>query len=87
MLSVQEDRTMPLPFPGMNPFLEHPNVWSTFHTRMLAAMADRLSARVRPDYLVRMEAHLWIHERADDHEDGEIEQKADRPERRFRFQA
>jgi Protein of unknown function (DUF4058) len=46
------------PFPGMNPFLEHPDVWSTFHTGMLAAMADRLSAQVRPDYLVHMEAHI-----------------------------
>jgi len=49
---------MPSPFPGMNPFLEHPDVWSTFHTGILAAMADRLSAQVRPDYLVHMEAHL-----------------------------
>jgi hypothetical protein len=60
---------MPSPFPGMNPFLEHPDVWSTFHTGMLAAMAERLSAQVRPDYLVHMEAHLWIHERVDDYED------------------
>jgi Protein of unknown function (DUF4058) len=52
MLSLQEDRTMPSPFPGMNPFLENPDVWSTFHIQMLAAMADRLSAQVRPDYLV-----------------------------------
>jgi hypothetical protein len=49
---------MPSPFPGMNPFLEHPDVWSTFHTQMMAAMAARLSAQVRPDYLVHMEAHL-----------------------------
>ncbi|MGA7500359.1 MAG: DUF4058 family protein [Isosphaeraceae bacterium] len=66
---------MPSPFPGMNPFLEHPDVWSTFHTGMLAAMADRLSAQVRPDYLVHMEAHLWIHERADDHEDGGLSRR------------
>jgi len=46
------------PFPGMNPFLEHPDVWSTFHTGMLAAMAARLSAQIRPDYLVHMEAHI-----------------------------
>ena len=45
---------MPSPFPGMNPFLENLDVWSTFHIRMLAAMADRLSAQVRPDYLVHM---------------------------------
>jgi Protein of unknown function (DUF4058) len=66
---------MPSPFPGMNPFLEHPDVWSTFHTGMLAAMADRLSAQIRPDYLVHMEAHLWIHERADDHEDGGLSRR------------
>ena len=49
---------MPSPFPGMNPFLENLDVWSTFHIQMLAAMADRLSAQVRPDYLVHMEAHI-----------------------------
>ncbi|MGA9924765.1 MAG: DUF4058 family protein [Isosphaeraceae bacterium] len=49
---------MPSPLPGMNPFLENPDVWSTFHIQMLAAMADRLSAQVRPDYLVHMEAHI-----------------------------
>jgi len=49
---------MPSPFPGMNPFLENPDVWSTFQIQMLAAMADRLSAQVRPNYLVHMEAHL-----------------------------
>ena len=60
---------MPSPFPEMNPFLENPDVWSTFHTRMLSEMADRLSEQVRPDYLVHMEAHLWIHERIEDEED------------------
>jgi Protein of unknown function (DUF4058) len=45
---------MPSPFPGMNPFLAHPDVWSTFHIQMMATMADRLSAQVRPDYLVHI---------------------------------
>jgi Protein of unknown function (DUF4058) len=40
----------------MNPFLENPDVWSTFHIQLLAAMADLLSAQVRPDYLVHIEA-------------------------------
>ena len=65
---------MPSPFPGMNPFLENPDVWSTFYTRMLSELADRLSAQVRPDYLVHMEAHLWIHER--------IEEEGDRASRK-----
>jgi len=76
---------MPSPFPGMNPFLEHLDVWSTFHAQMLAAMADRLSAQVRPDYLVHMEAHLWIHERVDDYEDrGERQRYLEIRDRRSR---
>ena len=54
---------MPSPFPGMNPYLESPDVWSTFHTQAMTAMAERLAIQVRPDYVVHMEAHLWIHER------------------------
>ncbi len=42
---------MPSPFPGMNPFLEHPDDWHTFHLQMIAAMSDRLSAQVRPTIL------------------------------------
>ncbi len=56
---------MPSPFPGMNPFLEHPDVWATVHGRMLGGMLDRLSAQVPPGYLVHMDAHLWIHEHVD----------------------
>jgi len=58
MLSLQEDRTLPSPFPGMNPFMEHSDVWSTFHLQMIGAMAQRLSAQVRPNYLVHAEAHV-----------------------------
>ncbi len=57
---------MPSPFPGMNPYLESPDVWSTFHTQAMTAMAERLAIQVRPDYVVHMEAHIWIHERVDD---------------------
>lgn len=53
---------MPSPFPGMNPYLEQPDVWVTFHAQSIAAMAEKLAAQVRPDYLVHIEAHLWIHE-------------------------
>jgi len=57
---------MPSPFPGMNPYLESPDVWSTFHTQAMTAMAERLAIQVRPDYVVHMGAHIWIHERVDD---------------------
>src|SRR5947208_451323 len=60
---------MPSPFPGMNPYLEHPDVWSSVHAQSMSVMAERLAAQVRPDYLVHIEAHLWIHELFEDPDD------------------
>jgi hypothetical protein len=57
----------------MNPFLEQAGIWSTFHTQAMAAMSECLAPQVRPDYLVHVEAHLWIHERSAD-ENGGTEQ-------------
>jgi hypothetical protein len=34
---------MPSPFPGMNPYLEHPERWSTVHNRLIVALADVLA--------------------------------------------
>jgi Protein of unknown function (DUF4058) len=34
---------MPSPLPGMNPFLESPELWSEFYSRMIVAIADALS--------------------------------------------
>ena len=33
---------MPSPFPGMNPYLEHPDTWEDFHTRFITHAADTL---------------------------------------------
>lgn len=53
---------MPSPFPGMNPFLEHPGEWQDFHDRFVIALGDALVALVRPDYIVKVEQMLFIHE-------------------------
>lgn len=37
--------TMPSPFPGMNPYLENPELWSEVHSRLIVAIADDLSDR------------------------------------------
>ncbi|WP_337907052.1 DUF4058 family protein [Iningainema tapete] len=29
---------MPFPFTGMNPYLEHPSLWSGVHHRLISAM-------------------------------------------------
>src|SRR5437867_4358109 len=53
---------MPSPFPGMNPFLEQEEVWQDFHQRFITYSAGALAAQVEPDYIVKIEEHLYIHE-------------------------
>ena len=43
---------MPSPLPGMNPFLEQPELWSEFHSRMIVAIADALSETLSDDYRI-----------------------------------
>jgi Protein of unknown function (DUF4058) len=49
---------MPSPFPGMDPYLEAPEFWSEVHNRMIVAIADDLSAKLRPRYRVAIEYEL-----------------------------
>jgi len=40
--------TMPSPFPGMNPYLEHPSLWAGIHHRLITAIANDLAPQLRP---------------------------------------
>jgi len=51
---------MPTPFPGMDPYLEQPGIWAGVHTRLLVAMADVLTPRLRPNYLVDIELRTYL---------------------------
>ena len=51
---------MPSPFPGMDPHLEDPAIWSGFHHSFLAALQERLAPAVRPKYFVRVEERVYI---------------------------
>ena len=53
---------MPSPFPGMNPYIERPDVWNDFHDSFIPALREVLAPLVRPQYYVRIEEHLYIHE-------------------------
>lgn len=57
---------MPSPFPGMNPYLEREVVWHDFHERFLIFGAGIIGAQVRPDYVVRVDDHVFIDEPADE---------------------
>jgi hypothetical protein len=57
---------MPSPFPGMNPFLERDSVWHDFHERFLILGAGVIGAQVRPNYVVRVDDHIFVQELPDD---------------------
>lgn len=53
---------MPSPFPGMNPFLEQEDAWQDFHQRFMPTIGELLSPQVSPTLVVKLEAHIYIHE-------------------------
>jgi hypothetical protein len=53
---------MPSPFPGMNPYLEHPRIWHGFHERFITRLADALELLVGSKYLVMIDEHVYLQE-------------------------
>ncbi|MFP4441436.1 MAG: DUF4058 family protein [Chloroflexaceae bacterium] len=51
---------MPAPFPGMDPYLEHPDLWPEVHHRLITAIADALAPQVRPKYRVAIEKRTYL---------------------------
>ena len=50
---------MPSPFPGMNPYLEHPSLWAGIHHRLITAIANDLGPKLRPKYIVAIEERVY----------------------------
>lgn len=50
---------MPTPFPGMDPYLEHPSLWHDVHFGMIASIRDSLAPALRPRYRVIVEEHTY----------------------------
>ena len=55
---------MPSPLPGMDPYLEQPAFWSSFHSRFIVALADAIEADLSPDYYVEVEARTYLDDMA-----------------------
>ena len=51
---------MPSPFPGMNPYLEQPELWSECHSRMIVAIADALDDLLSRAYRVAIEKRVYL---------------------------
>ena len=50
---------MPSPFPGTNPYLEHPSLWAGIHHRLITAIANDLAPQLRPKYIVAIEERVY----------------------------
>jgi hypothetical protein len=48
------------PFPGMDPWLEHPDLWPDVHDSLITSIRDTLMPRITPRYVARVEARTTV---------------------------
>lgn len=51
---------MASPFPGMDPYLEYPALWSEVHNRLIVAIANDLETKLGLDYRVAIERRTYL---------------------------
>jgi Protein of unknown function (DUF4058) len=51
---------MASPFPGMDPYLEQPAFWSSFHSKFVVALADAIEAQLDAVYYVEVETRSYL---------------------------
>jgi len=51
---------MASPFPGMDPYLENPALWSEVHNRLIVAIANDLETKLSLDYRVAIERRTYL---------------------------
>ena len=61
---------MPSPFPGMDPYLEHPDFWQETHHWLISLIAESLVPQIRPKYEIAIEKRIYqINDTNDNNED------------------
>ncbi len=51
---------MATPFPGMDPYLEHPILWTGVHAGLISAIRHQLGPKLRPRYIASVEERVMI---------------------------
>lgn len=51
---------MAMVFPGMDPYLEHPVLWSGVHASLIVYMRDQLQPLLRPRYIAAIEERVFV---------------------------
>lgn len=50
---------MSSPFPGMDPYLEQPNFWSSFHFRLIGVIAAAITPQLSDQYYIEVELRTY----------------------------
>jgi hypothetical protein len=53
---------MSSPFPGMDPYIEGPDIWSDFHNRFADEVSARLNNTIQPRYVARLVPYVTYEE-------------------------
>jgi len=53
---------MPSPFPGMDPYLERPDLWADVHNSLIADLRNELAPQLLPRYYVSLEERTYLAE-------------------------
>ncbi|PYS38752.1 MAG: hypothetical protein DMG14_16450 [Acidobacteria bacterium] len=48
------------PFPGMDPWLEEPSLWSGVHASLIIYIRDQLQPQLRPRYIAAVEERVYV---------------------------
>lgn len=56
---------MPSPFPGVDPYLENPELWPEVHHRLITAIAIAIAPAIAPKYRVAIEKRTYFSEPED----------------------
>src|SRR5229473_173178 len=51
---------MSCPFPGMDPFIERPEIWPDFHDRFITCLCAELQPLLRPRYVALTQDRLYV---------------------------
>ena len=51
---------MPSPFPGMDQFLEHPDIFPDFHDSFITHLRERIQERLPAPYIAAIGRRAWI---------------------------
>jgi hypothetical protein len=49
---------MPSPFPGMDPYIETPELWSDFHNNLASEIQAQLNRHIQPRYFARLTPYV-----------------------------